>query len=42
LKIPEKFLPHSNPVFALIGSDKMRRQRMLGSTFMTLADMDYF
>lgn len=40
--IPEKFLPHANPVFALIRGDKTRRLPALGSTFMTLADMDYF
>lgn len=40
--IPEKFLPHANPVFALISGDKTRCLPILGSTFMTLADIDFF
>lgn len=40
--VPEKYLPHANPMFALISGDKTKRLPMLGSTFMTLADMDLF
>ena len=40
--IPDRFLPHANPVFALVSGDKTRRLPLLRTTFMTLADIDFF
>lgn len=40
--IPEKHLPHSNPIFALTENEKIIASQRLASTYLTLADLDYF
>lgn len=42
VRLPDALLPHANPIFALVKSDRSRRLTMLGVTYMTLADLDYF
>lgn len=40
--IPDKYLPHANPIFALMKNDKKSLMEKLSSTYFTLADLDYF
>jgi hypothetical protein len=40
--IPERMLPHANPIYALVNGDKTKRLPALAGTFMTLADIDFF
>ncbi len=41
VRIPDKFLPHSTPIFTHFSSEVFNCD-VLGGTFYTLADLDYF
>jgi hypothetical protein len=42
LSIPNRFLPHPNPIFVLSNFEDEKQIDELKNTFYTLADMDYF